>query len=134
MDNLLGKLKLQHAEMKALLAMAATEPADRSLVIASGLDDFRKVFVAHLHLENKYLYPLLLERGKTTRIGALSVEMLIGEVAAIQDTTIFFLNEYGSPEKIAKNFSGFKKALAKTTALLESRIRLEEEGLFECLA
>lgn len=133
MVDLLEKLKLQHAEMRGLLATTAAEPADRFLAIASELDDFKKVFVDHLYLENKYLYPLLLERGKSTRIGALSTKMLLDEVDAIQKSTISFLNKYDSEEKIAKDFSGFKKRLSETATLLESRIRLEEEGLFVCL-
>lgn len=131
MHDLLEKLKSQHAEMAVILDKTASRPPERCGQIIEDLNAFKKIFVDHLYLENNFLYPVLLEKEKRTKVALLNAEIFLKEMADIQNSTVAFLNKYAAEDKIRGDFAGFKEALAETAKILKTRIQLEEECLFE---
>lgn len=133
-ENFIDTLCSQHEALSATLIQIRdmSDTGDPSYAdIAGTLRNFGKLFVEHVYLENKYLYPNIFKNHKGNTQGSIeSARGIIEEMKSIQDMIVLFLNKYNTEEKNKAGFDNFKTELDQVIRVLSIRIALEEESIF----
>lgn len=127
-EELINILREQHRELQADLR-GAVHGAEKNLFqeTLNLLLKFRKDLETHLELENGTFYPDYLKINNDDA----KVKIFVAEMVMIGEKIFEFLKTYDAVEKISVAGGVFRGDLEKIISMLNLRIEMEEEGLYD---
>lgn len=126
---LVEQLRKQHAEIEALTTRIEAALRDRDpAALAHEVGEFQRTLMAHLELEDRRLYPALVERVEAhgASLNRSVVATYRSNMAQIGETLRHFFDSYSDPIDLA----GFARNWPMVQRLLSHRIESEELTLY----
>lgn len=127
MSKLIQDFKDEHLQISDLLLKARNigedNPQCRALLLSA-----KKMLLAHLNKEDRYLYPVLKEAAKTDSSLASTLQSYAQDMDKISTDVMTFFNTYEDGDHTAENFqSDYKNIIIA----LSKRIAMEETVLYK---
>jgi hemerythrin-like domain-containing protein len=132
-QDLITTLIAQHNELRAhmqhldALALPGKEAASETISV---LTAFKRTLMAHMHLENKQFYPIVLKKFKQKETETKNLLRFMEEMENIGKTVLLFCDRYKTVEAVAADGAGYRRDLKAMIGVLMIRISSEEDGIF----
>jgi len=134
-SDLIPILIKQHKKLKKELLQIVILLRDKSNVdidlIRSEMETFQKDIIAHLRLENRVFYVLLLDKMQKQNKNIVKTQAFISEMNAIETEVLSFLEKYKTDQQIIHDIDVFEVELQDIIDVLVLRIQSEEEGVYQ---
>jgi len=130
-QNVILKLIRQHRSLQKELdlthKMMMGNGESKYLIIVHLLGDFKKNLLEHVKLENEKFYDVLVENDEKGKAQAMEFRE---SMKGIEEVVLKFIDEYRNEEKLKSEFADFQNEFELMVSKLNSRISLEEVGVY----
>lgn len=128
-----NKFKEQHQDLLQVVGeiaahIQANTVADNAPAIASNLAKLSGKIGIHLAMEDKSLYPKMIDSGNPT--AAQKAQQFQGEMGGLAEAFTTYKTKWMSPSKIAEDAATFAKETQDIVKALGDRIKREESELY----
>lgn len=132
---LIATLKKQHHALREDLALVSealkVETRESQENIVTILARFKQNIIKHVALEDEKFYPSYFKKMRVIGSDVTVNKEFIREMARLIEMVINFLDAYNTWENIASAPLECKKQLKQITDMLNVRIEIEEETLYD---
>ncbi|SUS05552.1 hypothetical protein DF3PB_20021 [uncultured Defluviicoccus sp.] len=134
----LYRLKRQHAEIRKVMAGALltlegnTAAASKASELASQLEEIADLVTSHLRIEDREIYPFLLQSRNADVSRA--ADLLRGQMGGLAQDFEAFARKYAYPGSITAGGAAFCEEARATFAKLRDRMQREERELYPLMA
>ena len=98
------------------------------------LEELKEVLVTHVKNEDEHFYPALRQRAIELEQEELLPSMVLysfsDSMHGIGKNVVSFIEQYLTEEDVLKDIEGFKVKLEEIMEIVEERMKIEEETLF----
>jgi hypothetical protein len=98
------------------------------------LEELKEVLVTHVKNEDEHFYPALRQRAIELEQEELLPSMVLSSFSdsmhGIGKNVVSFIEQYLTEEDVLKDIEGFKVKLEEIMEIVEERMKIEEETLF----